>query len=221
MHAHGKWLRKETEKSETKYATSAYRPIISKNVLEVFTKAAPTTLSKIALPSDMAVVKEDVFMPQHWAMSNTYLNVGMLAYGVGEMRYLIDGSYMMAGVKLDCIEGDTMQKKIEGVLSQAGMRAFMRDTEDETKGFWTIHDTPHSVVMVPRGMVIVTSGLHAGSDKEDNQGAVGIRWGWMNVAEAEAVNEDVKNMLQVYPGLKDGPHAHWQKALETFIIAVR
>eukprot|EP00959_Pyramimonas_sp_CCMP1952_P383187 8029271-Pyramimonas_sp.AAC.1 len=64
-------------------------------------------------------------MPQHWAMTESHLHFGPTPHGVSEVRYLLEGGYVMAGVRLSALPGENLQAKTEKLATEPGMRAFV------------------------------------------------------------------------------------------------
>jgi hypothetical protein len=48
-----------------------------------------------------------------------------MPYGTVEVRYLSEGSYLIAGVLMDKLPGDNLKDKMEKFMTEAGSKGFL------------------------------------------------------------------------------------------------
>jgi hypothetical protein len=124
--SHVKWLFKQMAKDEAMTtATAAYRPQLLKQVVPIVRKEAEALMSNIVMPSELESLRDDIFLPQHWALQEHHLHTGALPYACSEVRYLIDGTYLIAGVKFSDLPGESLKDKLDKIGTSAGMAAFI------------------------------------------------------------------------------------------------
>ena len=156
---------------------------------------------------------------QNWVFNNTHTNFGALPYGVGEVRYLLDGSYMVGGVKLKKVPGDTLRKKVEHVVSQQGLRQFL-ELADGEHGFWCVHDAINSCLVIPPGYMVAESGRFS-NEKMDADGAHGVCWGFLDLKSKAVIEQcmlDVPQMMETYPALRASGYSSWHDCLRTYLL---
>ena len=225
--AHAKWIRQELAKSENQAlggALSVYRPTVFKAATKVLQKGCKGSfVSDMPFGPSHTALKDDLFGVQHWLMDNTHTNVGATAFGIGEVRYLINGSYMLAGVLLSELPGNSLQEKIERTLSAEGLTEFMAACKNVESGFFMVHDAANTCVRIPPGYLVTTSSMHAAFGS-DTSGANGIRWGWIDYTDLMGAEQkvetfkfckkQVEDMIQTYPELAHGHYARWVEFLD-------
>ena len=105
-----------------------------------------------------------------------------------------------------------------------GMRAFVAKASIEGEGFWMVHDTPFTAVVVPAGYMVAISGNFKTAAKGEDlqcQGAEGSRWGVMDSSdksEVQQVHKSVSQILQAYPALRQGDYSTWLMCLEKYLL---
>ena len=200
------------------YAMAGFRPIVSKQVLQMIDSHLPKTLTSVALPPRYSQLKDDVFAPQGWALGEFHLNVGVTPFGLPECRLLTNGSYICCGVAIDAISsGATLKEKIEYVLSDKGSIKFLELAAMPRKGFWIVHDAAFSVFKIPAGHIVLSCGMH--SKEADGKGADGLRWSFYNhsadeVKKAEARMTDI---MKTYPDLSGPDYTLWMDCLSKYL----
>ena len=55
---------------------------------------------RVPLPAEYDSLREDIFSPQHWVVSERHMHISTTPYGVGEVHYLLEGTYKLAAVRL-------------------------------------------------------------------------------------------------------------------------
>ena len=77
------------------------------------------------VPADKQPLISHLFCPQQFAQKEHHLHVGFTPYVLAEVRLLMQGASMIAGVPLDLCKGDSVKEKIENVMSSDGVNEFM------------------------------------------------------------------------------------------------
>ena len=111
------------EKDATDARTAAcgeYKPTVQKQIAAVLTKHCPFLMPKVCFPTDAAALKSTVFGPRHWLQTSLHHVVTVTPYCVAEIRLLVAGEYIAAGIDASKIPGDTLQKKLEYVSTDVG-----------------------------------------------------------------------------------------------------
>lgn len=178
--AHIKWLQQQMAKSTKHEMTTAmapFKPAVCKHVTNALKLHAPTCLSIPAMPKEQESLKSEIFYPQAWAQTESHFYIGATPFGVTEVRWLIKGSYLIAGVQLAAVTGDNLAQKIDTLLTPHGAQEFLGKAAQPDKGFWYQHDEPNSVLVVPAGYVLFIAGHF--EDKTKEGGSAGLRWGFL------------------------------------------
>jgi hypothetical protein len=213
-----KTLQREVEKNKGNmtYAMSALRPWLAKAVAQALRDAIPSFLvTELVVPPTMQSLKEQIFGPQTWAQSESHISANVTPFGVAEIRVLLSGAYVVAGVPLEKIDGTTIKDKIESTLSEQGFGAFLSCATQEGRGFWATHDSEFTGVLVPAGHMVLTVGMH--DNESESQGSYGLRWSYMQpkaatqLAAAAARN---KAIMDAWPEAQTEDYKCWQTVLE-------
>ena len=108
-------------------ATASYRPQVAKAVLSATKKLLPSMLCRVAVPVEHETLRDEIFNPQGWAIAETHTQLSVLPYGCTEVRVLLSGSYMVAGVKMASFgEKDlSLSARLEKLQSENGMKSFL------------------------------------------------------------------------------------------------
>ena len=107
-------------------AMSVYRPQVAKQVASLVKVACSPLVCRAPLPTEYESLHEEIFSPQHWVVSERHMHMSTTPYGVGEVRYLLEGTYKVAAVLLSKIPGQTLEEKFEKVsTSAAGIDGFL------------------------------------------------------------------------------------------------
>lgn len=94
--SHLKWVVRQTSgKDKVPLAVAGYKPQVSKNIQLAMKKQIPFCSNIPALPLEIAGLSDAVFAPQVFAHVENYSNVGISPYGMGEMRLLVNGQYIL------------------------------------------------------------------------------------------------------------------------------
>jgi hypothetical protein len=227
MHPTVKWLTGQVDKSggTLSYAMASHKPAVNKQVTAVLQDKCPQLLSKdFMLPAEFKTLSEDICGPQHWVAAETHMNAGLTPYGLPEVRLLISGSYLCAGVRFEDVTptkgGNSIKAKLEHCLTEQGFNRFLEDAKtNEDKGFWFVHDEEYSCVKIPAGYIVFTCGMHS-TDKEA-VGSHGLRWSTLDVADHGAVASAktcLAHTLATYPELKDDEYSAWEDCLRKYIV---
>lgn len=220
--ATSRWLTKEIEKNkgDLTYAMAAHKPAVAKQVMVTLREKMPSFLTvDMALPADQEVLRDDIFGAQGWAQHEFHMNTCATPYGLPEIRMLLTGAYVVAGVKLDKLKGTTLKEKVDNTLTEKGFRSFLEAAGVEGSGFWAIHDIPYSSIFLPSSHLIVTCGLH--SDNKDAKGCDGMRWSWLQHKDPSALAEAkqrVEDVMQAYPELNSDEYVDWLTCIERYLI---
>ena len=127
---------------------------------------------------------------------------------------LLNGAYMMCGVKLTSVAGETLTNKIESAMG-AGLEKFVQDSQEADVGFFAVHDEIGSIITVPAGYLVFLLGNH----DADGTGAYGIRWGALqrDKSVAQQAASIVSDVLIAYPTLEN-EYTAWKACLETYVV---
>lgn len=218
---HAKWLRKQIGKDESSptCAMAAYRPQIAKVVYSYVRKHLEPLLSKVALPSEHEALRDEIFNPQAWSICEEHTQINVLPYGCTEVRYLCQGSYMVAGVQLSALSGDSMKDKLDKLQSDSGMKNLLQKAKEPEAGFWVVHDEPNTALIIPAGYLVIVTGNYNKAKEED--GANGMRWSFLDAAsndEVKLCSDLVGGMLDTFPELKVGDYKAWDSCLKQFLL---
>eukprot|EP00974_Lingulodinium_polyedra_P092318 8945269-Lingulodinium_polyedra.AAC.1 len=80
--------------------------------MALLAKQVPMLMPKLCLPTDAAALKSTVFGPRHWLQTSMHHVVSVTPYCVAEIRLLVSGEYIAAGIHRSKVPGDTLQKKL-------------------------------------------------------------------------------------------------------------
>lgn len=224
---HASWVQKQVLRADStsRYGMAAYKPALAKQVTRLLKTHLPNYLCNIPLPADVAGLKDEIFAPQHWAMTGTHFQVAMNPYGVGEMRLLQSGAYIVAGVKAEDLVGDSMIAKMERLVLDAGAKEFAKLCKESGKGFFIQHDEEGSIVYIPSGYVVLSTGnaiIADGDDASGAPGAHGLRWGFLDATSPPKVagcTAAVETMLKTYPELEGSDYKTWLDCLKQYMVA--
>jgi hypothetical protein len=125
--SHAKWLWKQVGKEGAATAAmSVYRPQVAKKVAGLVKSACGPLVCRVPLPAEYESLHEEIFSPQCWVVSERHMHISPTPYGVGEVRYLLEGTYKLAGVLLSKMPGQTLKEKFDKVSgTAAGMESFL------------------------------------------------------------------------------------------------
>ena len=100
--SHAKLLKKQIANPSEGPSTAmaSYRPQVAKAVLAIANKHVGNLLCKVVVPTEHSAVRDEIFSPQGWALVETHMQISVLPYGCTEVRLLLAGSYIVAGVKM-------------------------------------------------------------------------------------------------------------------------
>jgi len=221
--AQAKWLRGHIEKNKDGLTTAmaAFKPAVANQVCKILQDhVANRTTTSIALPSDCATLKDEIFNPQAWAQAERHLHVGVTAYGIPEVRLLRAGCYCAFAVKIEHVRGDTLRQKLDHVLTIEGTKQFIERATTGENGFWFEHDEPNTMIGIPSGYIVTTIGKH--SSEADARGCEGIRWGLLASTQRPACQravDAIATILKTYPDLgMDGEYNSFKTCLEKYLI---
>ena len=173
--AHIRWTSKQL-KGETKNAISSFKAGIRNTFSDVLKLTIPDFVCNLPLPSEHSQIGQVIFAPQTFALTEHFSNVGVTPYCTNEHRILYEGGYMMAGVQLSDIPGDTLTQKIENVCG-VGLGNFMSQVQVKQNGaFFVVHDEIGSVLTIPAGFLTITCGKW-----EQGEGASGVRFSFLTL----------------------------------------
>ena len=215
-----KWVTSQVLKHKDMTTAMAHFPgKLAKTLVDTIKDASPTAMVHVKLPDDFKVLHNDLFMPQAWFQTETHFHIGACPYGLTEFRVLFDGSYLLAGVKFDEVQGAGLHEKIQTVLTPEGAAQFLTNCQAPAKGFFVQHDEPHSMFVQPPGFVTMVAGCH--SPEKGMAGSSGMRWSAIqggSKAELTLVFEMVKSMILAYPQLQETEYREWARCLEESLI---
>ena len=141
--------------------------------------------------------------------------MGCNPYGIFEIRYLQEGGYCIAGVRMDKVQGSSLKEKIARVCSEPGAIAFTKDAMES--GFCCWHDEPGQLVVIPPGHIILMMGTWSA---DGPSASVGIRYGFMHnnsKADVEVCKNTAKEMMATYDHLKS-ELSEWIKVIDNFVL---
>ena len=216
---HHRWTMKQVTSSKTlTCAMSQFKPATRTALADALRKAMPQQLYPLSLPSEYAALSHSVFSPQAWAQQEQFKNISVTPYGIADTRLLASGAYMVAGVPLDEVDGDTLEAKIRSLSTGTGKTKFLNNCKQQgngqpnpSGGFLARHDQAGTLLTIPAGHLLLMTGMY----EDEGEGSQGIRWSYLSPA-LSAGNDaltQAKLMLQTYPALKD-EYAPWIQCLE-------
>ena len=98
-------------------------------------------------PSEFDTLCDDIFNPQGWAISEDHAHLAPAPFGVGAVRFLIEGSYLIAGVKRTAFDGLVPYPDIINMLqSDGGMERFIEKATSMSTSTSTSISTMASIV---------------------------------------------------------------------------
>lgn len=198
---------------------AAYRPTTLQSLMAVLKDHLPAFLAHPVLPKGCESVSQEVFEAQHWALQNNHSQVGITPFGLPEARLLVSGSYVCAGVKFEAFEPQMpVSKKLEHILTTAGLRSFVAKCQSQGSGFWIVHDSPGSVVVLPAGHVLVMCGMFSADQAANTNG---VRWSMIDTLSAQACRTAklrTEQAVETYPELRGTEYTLWAECLEKFLI---
>ena len=100
------------------------------------------------MTKDQMSLQAEVFSPQAWVQSESHCFIGGTPFGVAEAMWIMEGSYIIAGVKLEEVSGAHLNNKIEYLHGMQGIDDFLKKICIYGKGFWYQHDEPTTVLLV-------------------------------------------------------------------------
>ena len=165
------------------------------------------------LPKERSALAESVFGCQAFGQIEKFCNIGCNPFGISETRLLLDGAYLVAGVKVSEVPGTTLKNKIESLLTGPGMERFVGLAQEPLHGFMKVHDEVGTLVSTPENHIVLTCGLF----EEDGEGASGIRWsylrGTLTKADIKSVGDTCNALVTIYPALADIGYKDWTESL--------
>ena len=206
FHAAAKWLLGQVEKDATlSFALAAMKPKTFKAITEAFKATGFADFMKMPpAPSDGNAVLEAAFQPQLFVGEEKHCHAGVTPHGVGEVRYVVSGNIVVAGMPLDSMPGNNLQEKIETVFTESGCRAFLRRCSNavDKEGWLTALSQERSCIVIPPGQFVVTTGLRF-PEAQAAQGTSfsGVRWGYLQ-ADKNDVEQALKSVdffLESFP----------------------
>eukprot|EP00811_Abedinium_folium_P003825 NODE_13518_length_1161_cov_3.064797.p2 GENE.NODE_13518_length_1161_cov_3.064797~~NODE_13518_length_1161_cov_3.064797.p2 ORF type:complete len:180 (-),score=41.08 NODE_13518_length_1161_cov_3.064797:97-636(-) len=160
-----------------------FKPQVATLVSSVLSPFLDELLMETSLLQGYTVLASEVFGTQAWPQTEHHFNVGLSPFGVAEVRYLLQGSHICAGVKYDNIPRGALQLKLEHVLIIGGMREFLARAGPKTgvgtlfekhgSGSFFKHNEPDTCFVIPAGYVCVI----AGTRETGEAGSSGLRAG--------------------------------------------
>ena len=97
------------------------KPAIQKQVVTVLKQQSQACLSSPPMTKDQTILQAEVFSPQAWVQSESHCFIGGTPFGIAEARWLMEGSYIIAGVKLEEVPGAHLNNKTEYVHGMQGI----------------------------------------------------------------------------------------------------
>ena len=127
---HQKWLKRQLKDANTS-CTTAYRPQVQKSVNTFMKKHFGRLFTRMAVPSEFETLRDDIFNPQGWAIAENHAHMSPPPFGVGEARLLLEGSYVVAGIRKEAFPlagatAPTYKSVIEMLQKPGGIESFMQ-----------------------------------------------------------------------------------------------
>ena len=84
---------------------------------------------------------------------------GVTPFGVSEVRVLMQGSYIAAGIPLSESKGSDLVEKVSKLTLSAEIDSFITHARDGSKNAWAFeHNTVGSMAIIPGGHLVVICG---------------------------------------------------------------
>ena len=163
----------------------------------------------LAMGSSQAALHKEMFGRQIWSAEEGWQTCTVTPWCAGEVRALVDGSYVAIGLRFETVRGGDLKSKVETMTSMT-VQAACRFAETN-KGFVIHHNTPGTMLVVPPGFIVQYMSV--------GDGGMGVRWSYVLEAEVPAVQGLVSEVLRSYPVLKTGAWAQWSNYLATVATA--
>ena len=172
----------------------------------------PKYMKKPKAPSDSADLMAEVFDPQCFSGVAVHCHVGATPYGVGDVRVLVSGSFVVAGMPTSLVGGDTLRDKIDKCLTSAGCKTFLTRCKDEAakEGFIHTLESPGDAIIIPPDFFIMLVGIADDMKNSFN----GIRFGYVDGESTQGVDaalQSLDGILGSFPALVGGEYTEVQR----------
>ncbi len=149
---------------------------------------------------------------QCFSVRVTCTSLNPIPYAIGEVRVLVQGHYLIAGMPLASVSGVTLADQFKHMTSFSGAEEFVnKATSGRDEGFCLLHEVG-MIIYIPPNFVVATLGLHNNNDKDIS---LGLRWGIVPTDKAilKAAAGTVDAMCKTFPGLDGSDYNEWRKLL--------
>lgn len=166
--------------------------ILGKTILA---QAGCETLLDVPLsrPSDVDWIRQ-CFDLQLWRAEKCFEHSGVTSFCLPEVRVLLQGSYLIAGVPWD---------RVGGLLTAEKVKNFQQMTSEELNklvkecGFFGKHSEIGSAIAIPAGFLV------SYAMEEGSVGASGFRWGVQPTSkERDVLAQQLRQMMDELPVLR-------------------
>ena len=183
-----KWLKRHLTMNALKTVMSSIlQPAAAKRVSELLATILPDGWNpKLTFVGNEKAWGNEIFDKQFFAACKDFLSSGTTAYGIGELRYIINGEETVAGLPLGVCPGGSIAQKV-AFLSGASVSQF--GTLLGVPGFFRAHLTKGSMLAVPAGYMVLNV-------SSDSQGSEGLRWGYWPAESSEAARGKVIEVVE-------------------------
>ena len=199
--SHAKFLMKECEKHSVTTFMSGLKPAITKQLTSTLTKYLKEMMPNVPLKPCHDVIRASIFTPQCVVYAKNHVHVGLAPYGANEIRLLLDGQYIIAGVKFASVPGASFKEKVAYVMTPQGANDFATKAIQKEHGFLRLHDEPHTALHIPNGHILVTFGSHDPHD--ETGGASAIRWSGLPEHNRKPPLEQIVTEIEMYEATYD------------------
>ncbi len=212
---HVKWVAKQIKKGESSGGMTQFNPSVHAKVNNFvnLTAIVPAVLrSTQRFPHAHAAMESVLTCVQCFSVSVTCTSLNQIPYAIGEVRVLVQGNYLLAGMPFASVSGVTLAETFKHMTSFSGAAEFVNQAmSGHDEGFCLLHEVG-MMIYIPPNFVVATLGLHNNKDKEIS---LGLRWGIVptDKTSLKAAAGTVDAMCKTFPGLDGSDYSEWRKLL--------
>ena len=192
---HAKWFKKHMS-SQTPPLTASgsfFRGPIAKKMTAYVRKYLPDEVLIKDICGEHSQLNKVLFDLQQFHVTDQHHLVSPVPFAVPECRYLVEGSYNILGWPVNVVQGETLEEKMNAIRSDETAKQYHdMACAGEQGSFYFVHAEPGTVVLIPSGCIACICGAW-GIEKENQGGALGLRWGCLPHDDAQL--DKVKALL--------------------------
>ena len=193
-----------------------FKPAVLKKMKAYVKKHVAAQLITNEILPEYPELDKLLFAPQQFHVTDQHSLAAPTPFGVPEVRYLVEGTYNILGWPVAAVEGDTLAEKISAVNGDETAKKYVDMAIAAQEGaFFFVHAEPGTACVLPSGYIILTTGAWS-VNKENQSGALGLRWGAMgDTEEVLSTIKEMTTMTQASYGKVSDDYDMWVNILKT------